>query len=269
MTVASAHAIVSGHPRLALRTLGGGSLVLFLHGIGGNASNWSAQLGAVAAAGFTAAAWDGRGYGDSDDDEGSLAFDDFVADVGRVLDHFGGSPAHLVGLSMGGRIAMVFAARYPGRVLSLTLADTSAGAAPDPAKVEAFLATRLAPLMAGQTIADIAPGLVEALAGPNATPVQRETLLASHLALRADSYIATLRAITAFDAFPPFEAIAVPTLVIVGSDDRIAPPDHARRIADAIPGARLVVIEGAGHVSNIEAPGAFNAALLAFLATAQ
>lgn len=256
---------VEGAPRLALSVAGSGPLVLLLHGIGGNRHNWAAQLGPVAAAGFTAAAWDARGYGNSDD-TGGLAFNDFVGDVGRVLDHFGAAQAHLVGLSMGGRIALVFAGRHPERVASLTLADTSAGAAPDPARVELFLAKRLRPLMDGATIADIAPALVDELAGPSASPEARAALFESHVALRRESYMATLRAATAFADWPAFEAIAVPTLVLVGSEDRIAPPALARAMAAAIPGARLAVIEGAGHVSNVEAPGAFSAAVLAFLA---
>ena len=254
-----------GPPRLFVRTQGSGPLILFLHGIGGNSSNWRAQLQAFGPAGFRAAAWDARGYGRSDDNRGSLHFTDFVDDVARALDHFGEERAHLVGLSMGGRIALVFAHRHPERVASLTLADTSAGAVPDPAKIEAFLAKRLAPMMEGKTPGDIAPQLVEEIAGPNASAEARAELLASHQTLERWTYVQTLRAVTAFHDFPSFESIQVPTLVIVGSEDRIARPEHARVMAERIPNARLVVLEGAGHVSNVEQPAAFNAALASFL----
>jgi len=79
--------------------------------------------------------------------------------------------------------------------------------------------------------------------------------------LRAHSYLDTLAAVTRFADFPAFATINVPTLVIVGEHDRIAPVEHARVMAAAIPGAQLEIIPGAGHVSNIEAPAAFNAAL--------
>ena len=95
----------SGTPDLAADLAGDGPLLLMMHGIGGNRTNWRAQLPALSRH-FSCVAWDARGYGDSDDYEGPLAFDDFVADVLRVLDHFGADRAHLLGLSMGGRIAM-------------------------------------------------------------------------------------------------------------------------------------------------------------------
>ena len=89
-----------------------GELLLFLHGIGNNRTSWHLQLPHFASH-FTAAAWDARGYGDSDDYEGPLDFHSYGDDVVRVLDHFGVKRAHIVGLSMGGRIAMDLAARYP------------------------------------------------------------------------------------------------------------------------------------------------------------
>jgi 3-oxoadipate enol-lactonase len=74
-----------------------------------------------------------------------------------------------------------------------------------------------------------------------------------------------MRAVTAFTDFPDFVSIAVPTLVLTASEDRVAPPAHARQMAETVPGAQLVEIAGAGHISNLEAPDAFNAALEAFL----
>jgi pimeloyl-ACP methyl ester carboxylesterase len=70
---------------------------------------------------------------------------------------------------------------------------------------------------------------------------------------------------TRFTDFPDFATIDVPTLVVVGSEDRIAPPHIARAMAEAIPGAELTVIEGAGHISNVEAPDAFNSVVGSFL----
>jgi len=257
---------VGAPPRLAVDVAGDGPLLLFLHGVGGNRRNWTRQVENFGTR-FRAVAIDARGYGDSDDYDGALAFTDFADDAVRVIDHFGSDKAHVCGLSMGGRVALDLWRRYPDRVASLVLADTSAGSkeTQDPAKVEAFLAARRKPLLEGRTTAEIAPQVVETLIGPNATPAQRAELVASLAALRAGPYLKTLEAVTRFVDFPDFASIDAPTLVIVGSEDRVAPPHIARAMAGAIPGARLHVLEGAGHISNVEAPAAFNAALDAFL----
>ncbi|MFL0670237.1 MAG: alpha/beta fold hydrolase [Erythrobacter sp.] len=249
---------------IAVDVRGAGETLLFLHGIGGNARNWAAQLDHFAGR-YQAAAWDARGYGMSGGAVGRFA--QFADDAAAVIDALG-APAHVVGLSMGGRIALDLAHRYRDRVRSLTLANTSAGspetAAPE--KVAAFLAARLKPLLEeGLTPADIAETIVSAIAGPNIAPEAREALLESHRLLHKEGYIAAMRAVTGFTEFPDFAVIDVPTLVITASEDRVAPPAHARMMARTIPGARLVEIAGAGHISNLEAPEAFNTALGKFL----
>src|SRR6186713_2896283 len=172
---------LSGTPSLAFDLAGDGSgeFVLFMHGIGGNRSNWRTQLPAFAER-FSCAAWDARGYGDSDDYEGPLAFDDFVADVLRVLDHFGVAKGHLLGLSMGGRIAMRTALLHPDRVATLTLVDTHEGfAAFSEEQRRQFVESRRAPLLAGKTPRDIAEPVARSLVGPKATPQQLGELVDS------------------------------------------------------------------------------------------
>ena len=148
---------VPGSPRLAANVQGSGPLVLFIHGIGGNRTNWQAQLPDFADA-YTAAALDVRGYGDSDDWNGPLVYEDLGHDLARVLNHFQARQAHIVGLSMGGRIAMQFAKLYPERVLSLTLVDTHLSFSSLPAdQRRAFVEGRSKPLREGKTLKDIAP----------------------------------------------------------------------------------------------------------------
>jgi 3-oxoadipate enol-lactonase len=113
-------------PRIALSVHGNGPLVVFLHGIGGNRHHWREQL-PIFATRYKAAAWDARGYGDSDDYAGPLDFGSFTQDLLRVLDFFKAQKAHVVGLSMGGRVARNFALRYPERVARLVLANTTPG----------------------------------------------------------------------------------------------------------------------------------------------
>ncbi|MEE4155266.1 MAG: alpha/beta fold hydrolase [Erythrobacter sp.] len=248
-----------------MRVQGEGPLVLFLHGIGGNSLNWLSQLDAFAGR-YKAAAWDARGYGESG---GSVeAFEQFADDAAKVIEALG-RPAHVVGLSMGGRIALDLVKRYPQSVRTLTLANTSAGSreTASPEKVEAFLALRLKPLVEdGLSPADIAERIVDGIAGPNISPAAREALLDSHRRLHTQGYVAAMRAVTGFSDFPEFAEIKVPTLVLTATEDSVAPPAHARLMAGQIAGARLVEIEGAGHISNLEAPEAFDRALGAFLA---
>ena len=242
-------------PRIALTVHGNGPLVLFLHGLGGNRHHWREQL-PIFATRFKAVAWDARGYGESDDYEGSLKFEDFSADVLRVLDHFKQHKAHLVGLSLGGRIARNFALRHPERVAKLVLANTTPGFdALTPDEVKKFVAERR----------NRTPESMRALISRHARPGAYEDLLASFKALRQPSYLKTLEASATQDRAAPIERIRAPTLVVTSDEDRVYPPAIARDMVKRIPGARLAVISGAGHLSNLEQPGQFNEVVLRFL----
>lgn len=253
-------------PRIAVEWCGQGPLVVMLHGIGGNRGNWSAQLPAFGAH-FTAVAWDARGYGDSDDYDGRLDFADFSADLLRVLDWFGAERAHLVGLSMGGRIALDFWQRHRGRVATLVLADTSAGSheTASPERVEEFLRLRKRPLLDGKTPADIAPEVARTMLGRSITVDAREAIVASLASLHTESYLKTLDTVTRYTSFPDFARTDVPVLVLVGEDDRTATPQYARQMASRIPNAQFVLLPRTGHLSNMENPDGFNAAVLPFL----
>lgn len=252
-------------PHIAVTRAGAGPLLVLMHGIGGNRGNWADQL-PVFAQHFTTVAWDARGYGDSDDYSDALRFEDFSADLRRVLDHYGVGRAHLLGISMGGRIAIDFCARAPERVATLIVADTSAGSrvVASREKIDEFLALRKAPLLNGKTPADIAPSVAESLASSATTPGVRARMIESLAALRCDSYLKTLDTVTRYTAFPDFASIQAPALVLVGEYDRIATPDYARDMATQMR-ARFVLLPHAGHMSNMENASAFNAAALEFL----
>ena len=233
--------------------------MLFLHGIGGNRHAWDDQLASFSRR-FRAAAWDARGYGDSEDYEGPLDFRDFSADLLRVLNFLNTDKVHLVGLSMGGRIARSFALAHPERVGSLVLANTSPGFdALSPEQVAAFVEQR-------RSLDPIAQA--KRLLGANARPEAFERLVASLRAVHRDSYLKTVQASVAQDIAAPIEKIAAPTLVVASEQDPLYPPDIARAMAQRIPGARLVMLPG-GHVSNLEQPRRFDAAVLEFLQTVE
>ncbi len=257
--------LVPGAPRLACSLVGHGPLVLFMHGIGGNRTNWRSNLPAFAPH-FACAAWDARGYGASDDYDGELAFDDFVDDVLRVLDHFGVERAHLVGLSMGGRIAMRAALLHPQRVATLTLLDTHEGfEAFTPEQRRDFVESRRAPLLAGKEPIDIAEPVARSLVGPNAKPEHLQQLIDSIAALHKLSYVKSLQATVSQVNLGDIRAISAPAHLIVGGEDRLTPVAMHHEMAAKLGGAPVTVLSGAGHLSNIEDAPGFNAAALEWL----
>ena len=256
---------VPGKPRIAVDVQGSGPCAVFMHGIGGNRTNWHDQL-PVFAAHFKAIAWDARGYGLSDDYETALDFADFSADLLRLLDHFRADRAHLVGLSMGGRIAMDFYERHPGRVATLTLCDTRAGlGSMSPEQRTEFIRLRQEPLLAGKEPKDIAPAVAKTLVSVNAVPGSYDRLVASMTALHKESYLKSIAASIGYARIAELEKFRVPAHIVVGADDTLTPPEVSREMARRIPGAALTIVEGAGHLSNIEQPARFNEAVLHFL----
>ncbi len=261
----------SSTPRLTVSQTGPAAgtapAILFLHGIGGHRQHWDDQLAFFAAQGFTCIAPDFRGYGGSDDYQGPLDFiNHFSDDVLYTLNHCGVEQAHVVGLSMGGRVARWFWKRHPERVLSLTLANTQPGFdALGAEATEAFVRARLGPLPADHSPADHAGDLARGLLGPVAAPGAHAKLLAAMTALHRDSYIKTVRASVEQDRGFALEQINLPTLVIAGGEDKLYPPALAASMAERISGSKLQVIANAGHLSNIEQPDAFNRVLLEFL----
>ena len=258
---------VPGAPRLAYSAIGHGPLVVFLHGIGGNRRNWIQQLPHFGAH-YHAVAWDARGYGASDDYPEPLKFTDFAADLHRLLDHFKVTAAHVVGLSMGGRIALDFYEQAPHRVLSLTLVDTFPGYDQSftPAGREKFIRLRKQPLVEGKEPRDIAATITQSLVSSRAKPEHIAQLIESISALHKESYIKAIEAMTMYEPVAKLSEVRVPTLVVVGDQDRLTPPSIAREMAHAIPGARLAILRNAGHLANIEQPEWFNRVVGDFLA---
>lgn len=260
---------IGPEPHISVDHMGSGELVIFLHGVGGNKRNWHDNL-AVFARHFHAAAWDARGYGESDDYDGDLDQMDFVHDLARVLDHFGEKRAHIVGLSMGGRIAMAFAEHHPDRLLTLTLCDTVNGFPQlSEADIAEFVRRRKDPLVNGKEPKDIAVPVAKTLISPKASPEAFDKLVDSISRLHKLSYIKTIESSVKSKAHTKLGEISVPTHVMCGEEDRLATPAMAREIAALIPNAEVTIIPEAGHLINIERPAEFNAAVLDFLLRAR
>ncbi len=251
------------------------TLVLFLHGIGGNATNWNDQLAALGLQ-YQVAALDLRGYGGSSLGHAPSQIDDYCEDILHVMASFGAKRLVLVGLSYGSWIATSFAVRHSDKLAGLALAGGCTGMSEaDPRERENFRVSREAPLDAGQTPADFAPAVVDIIAGPNATEAQRAAMRASMADIPSATYRDALQCFTnPLERFD-FGRIDCPTLLFTGEHDRLAPPKEIRRVSERfvedhalhgrIADVQFEVISSAGHICNLEAPGPVNTLLHRFL----
>jgi 3-oxoadipate enol-lactonase len=249
-------------------SLGSGPVVLFLHGIGGGHLAFAPQIETFAAAGYRAVAWDMPGYGHSDPIE-PYTFKGLAEKCIALIDALAarnGRQVSLVGHSMGGMVAQEVVARRPDLVQHLILCGTSAAfGRPDGDWQHEFVQQRMAPLMQGQTMADLARQLVPAMAGPNALP--EGLRLAEHCmaGVSPGTYRRALEALVTFDRRSDLARISVPTLLVAGTSDPNAPPDVMRKMGERILRSQLQVMEGIGHLMNLESPDQFDEILMAFI----
>lgn len=243
-----------------------GDVVLFLHGLGGSRVAWDPQLRALSALGLRCAAWDMPGYGVSPAPTGRLTFEVLVEAVVGWMNALGAASAHLVGLSLGGMVAQHVALRQPRLVRSLTLVDTSPAFGLDGSTTaEAWIEQRLQPLGAGVTPAAMAADVLRSMMAPRASDTVVGQGVAAMARVPASGLAAAVRCLVTHDVRSELHRVRVPTLVMVGELDAETPPAYSEFIAAAISGARLEVIAGAGHISNLEAPEAVNRLLGEFI----
>jgi len=257
---------ILANPAIAVDHAGEGELLVLMHGIGGNRTNWTEQVEAFSKH-FHTVSWDARGYGDSDDYEGPLDFADFARDLAGVLDHFGADKAHLCGLSMGGRIAQDFYRQFPDRAKTLTLVATFAGFRNFSSEErQRFINLRKKPLVEeGKEPKDIAPVVAKTLIGPSAAEDKFQRLVQSMERLHKDSYVKTIEASTLYDKALELEAVKVPTCLVFGEHDSLTTPETGKAMADRIAGSEFHVVPRSGHLINIEEPEIFNRIVMDFL----
>ena len=245
---------------LYYRETGQGRLALFIHGFPMDHSLWLDQLAGLAHV-RRCVAVDLRGFGRSDPVvEPTLSMEVLADDVAELIEALGADQADVVGLSMGGFVALALWELRPRVVHSLTLVDTRA-AAESPEGRERRQQTIETLLEQGREA--MAAGLILSLLAPNPSANVRARLRSMVEGTRYETMVAALLGMRdRADRTHLLSTITVPALVIGGEDDASCPPAQMRALAQAIPGARTVIVPGAGHLTPIERPAPVNEALI-------
>lgn len=259
---------INGNRRNYYIEFGIGRPVILLHGIGNSGRAWAPQIVPLVKAGYRVIVPDNAGHGASARLDRPLGVSDIATDVLALLDYLSIEAADIIGLSLGGMVALEIALTQPRRVGNLIVANSF-----DTTATEEF-----------RTIAE---GWARTFRGEDG-PVKRfesiwpmnvnEAFRASAegmrtyqvwhgLAAAADgsslAYVA--EGIVGFDVIMRMDSLSMPVLFIAGEQDRMSPPAISQRMADRVPNARFIEIQGAAHISNADSAATFNEAVISFL----
>ena len=242
---------------VAYERAGDGPALVLLHGFTHDSRVWRPQLEGLADE-FTVIAWDAPGAGQSSDPPETFGIVDWADCLAGLFDAAGLHYADIVGLSWGGLLAQEFYRSHAGRVRSLVLADTYAGwkgSLPEPIPEE-----RLAACLRDSSLPpnEFVPRYLPGMFGVSPPQDARDELARIMFDFHPAGFRLMATALAHADTRDLLPKIHVPTLLVWGDADVRSPLAVAHQMRDAIPGARLAVIAGAGHVSNLEEPAQFN-----------
>lgn len=249
---------------------GSGVPLVLISGLGTSRLFWWKQIDPLSKK-YTTITPDNRGVGQSSRVEGPFTVDDMADDIAAILQHIDMGPAHIVGLSMGGFVALKMAIHYPLWVKKLMVVSTSAGG-PDQLPSQ----NEIIELVANADHSDVETyirNINSAITGPGymqSNPHDLDQLVknAQESRLSPDTYLYQLNAINQYDTSKGVSAmlhrIQVPTMVLHGEMDPLVPYDNGKYLADHIGGARLNGYKHIGHMPPIEAAERFNEDATAF-----
>lgn len=239
--------------------------VVFLHGMGTGARSFAPQIASFAAAGYQPVALDLPGYGGREPVT-TMSFEGLAEDVERAISRSALEKPVLVGHSMGGMVVQTLLRRRPNGYAAAVLSCTSpAFGNPAGDFQKKFVADRLKALEAGHTMAEVAPRAADSMMGPGADPAGRAVFIESYAAMAESTYRAAVNCLVTFDERANLPAIRIPVLCLAAEHDRNAPVAAVEKMASRIPGAYYFCLAGLGHMPNLEAPAAFDAAIFNFL----
>jgi pimeloyl-ACP methyl ester carboxylesterase len=241
---------------IAYERVGEGPPLVLVHGAAADARMWRPQLAALGDE-FTVVAWDEPGAGRSSDVPADFGLRDYAECLAGLIDALGLGPAHVAGLSWGGTVAQELYRHHPELVATLILADTYAGWKGSLPEDEVRIRVEGVRQMLAAPVAEFDPTLPGLFAGD--PPAESVALMEEmDTDVRPESMRTAVLVMAEVDQRDLLPRIAVPTLLIWGELDARSPLGVARQFEQAIPDTKLVVIPGAGHVSNLERPGLFN-----------
>jgi pimeloyl-ACP methyl ester carboxylesterase len=247
---------------IAYERVGEGPPLVLVHGAAVDSRMWQPQLSALEDE-FTVVAWDEPGAGRSSDVPAGFGLADYAHSLAALIDALELGPAHVAGLSWGGTVVLELYRHHAELVVTLILVDTYAGwkgslpAEEVRTRVDLYRRVVAAP---ADEFDPTPPGLFA-----SDPPAEFLPLLAAMAAdVRRESMSTALSVMAEADQRDLLPRIAVPTLLIWGELDARSPLSVARQFEQAIPGTKLIVIPGAGHVSNLEQPEPFNDAVRHF-----
>ncbi|HZI21270.1 MAG TPA: alpha/beta fold hydrolase [Gemmatimonadales bacterium] len=253
---ASGHAPVAvpvGDTELTVDVRGEGVPVLFVHGFPFDRSMWRHQLATLT--GARRIAPDFRGVGSTAPGADGYSLARYADDLAAVLDAFGIRAAVVCGLSLGGYVVFELLRRHGERVRALVLADTKAGA-DSPAGKRGR--DELVALAEREGVDAVVERLLPRLLAPATLATQPDVVAQVREMARRWSVPALAGALRAMrdrpDSTATLRGVRIPTLVVTGQDDQLAPPEAARAMAELVPGAQCHVIPGAGHLAPLEQP---------------
>jgi pimeloyl-ACP methyl ester carboxylesterase len=251
---------------LAFNDQGTGLPIIFLHAFPLNRTMWTEQEEALSSQ-FRVITIDLRGHGESDAPLWRYTLDQAADDVRGLLDYLSIRQAVFVGLSMGGYILFAFYRKYADRVKGLVLTDTRAQADTAEGKEARFEMAQIAYKQGARAIADI---MIPKLLSPATIQTRPELVQRVRTMIEGNQVSGIAGDLMAMaerpDSVTLMKQITCPAQLIVGELDLPTPPADAKLMADQIPGARLVVIPAAAHLSNLEQPGLFNETVRSFVA---
>ena len=249
--------IAVGEIELDYERTGAGPPLLLIMGMSGTALHWDEPFLEQLRSDFDVIAYDHRGVGASTRLDAPVTIREMAADAAALLEALQVDSAHVMGISMGGMIAQELALARPERVNTLTLGCTYCGGEGSSLTSQAVLQRLTEAMVSGERERALRVGFevnVSAAYAADDAAYERFLQIANRRAVAVPVVLAQMQACLAHDTNARLSELAMPTLVMHGTEDQLLPVDNGRLIASRVPGSRLEIFDGAGHLFFWEQP---------------